>query len=100
MQAFGLRETAVKFEGRTLLGMTDWEGALQRAIEDPLTKFTLSLDGLPGSSTLSQITGAVQRGASGMGTATEWEFAQLDAAGRLLQAGFVRAGHIIEDAFG
>lgn len=97
---YGLEETATKVEGRTLMEITDWKGALQRAIDDPLTRFTVSLDGLSGSSPSDLIMTAVQNGSSGIGRATEWELAQLYAAGRLLGADFVEGGKIIKDAFG
>ena len=64
LEAHGLEATAAKVGGRTLLSDPEWMGTLQRAVGDSSTKFTVSLDGLSGSSTYSQIAGAAQRGAA------------------------------------
>lgn len=48
---------------------------LQKGVADPSTKFSVSLDGLSGSSTYAQVMGAAQRGASGAGGDTDWEIA-------------------------
>src|SRR5690606_2938842 len=71
----GLDETAAKVGGRTLLKDPEWRATLQRGIADPSTKFTVSLDGMSGSSVYQQVMGAAGRGASGAGGATDWEMA-------------------------
>ena len=74
--------------------------SLQAAIGASGTKFTVSLDGMSGSSTNSQIMGAVQRAASGAGGATDWEMAQLFQGGRLGDVTFVRGGSVVPNPWG
>jgi RHS repeat-associated protein len=97
LRAHGLEETATKVGGRTLLSDPDWMSTLQRAVGDPSTKFTISLDGLSGSSTYSQILSAAQRGASGFGGYTDWELSLLYNADRLGGATLVRGGVPVEN---
>ena len=66
-------------------------------MNDPSTKFTVSLDGMSGSSTYSQVMGAAQRGASGVGGYTDWEMMQLYQAGRLGDTTLVRGGVPVEN---
>jgi hypothetical protein len=95
LSAHGLEATAAKVGGRTLLDDPEWMASLQRAIGDPSTKFTVSLDGMLGGSTSSQVMGAAQRGAAGVGGYTDWEMAQLFQGGRLSDATFVRGGSVV-----
>ena len=96
----GLDETAAKVGGRTLLKDPNWMSTLQKAISDPATKFTVSLDGLSGTSTYSQIAGAATRGAAGTGGYTDWEMSQLFEGGRLPDATFIRGGSQVENPWG
>jgi hypothetical protein len=96
----GLEQTATKVGGRTLLNDSDWQATLQKAIANPSTKFTVSLDGMSGSSTYGQIMSAAQRGAAGVGGYTDWEMAQLYGAGRLPGVTFVRGGAVVPNPFG
>ena len=99
LRDFGLKDTASKVGGRTLLKDDDWMSSLRAAIDDPSTKFTVSLDGMSGSSTYAQVMNAVQRGA-GAGTkgwATDWEMLQLHEAGRLPGVTFMRGGSVVEN---
>jgi hypothetical protein len=73
---------------------------LQQGIANPDTQFTVSLDGMSGNGTYSQIMGAVQRGAAGTGGYTDWEMAQLYQGGRLPGVTFVRGGQVVESPFG
>jgi RHS repeat-associated protein len=100
LKNFGLEDTAAKVGGRTLLKDPDWQASVQKAIGDPSTKFTVSVDGMSGSSTYSQVIGAAQRGASGVGGYTDWEMAQLFGGGRLPDVTFVRGGTAIPNPFG
>lgn len=93
----GLDETASKVGGRTLLKDPEWRATLQRGIADPSTKFTVSLDGMSGSSVYQQVMGAAGRGASGAGGATDWEMAQLFQGGRLPDVTFLRGGTPVEN---
>jgi hypothetical protein len=74
--------------------------SVRQGVNDPRTKFTVSLDGLSGSSPYSQVMGAAQRGASGMGSATDWELSQLYQGGRLADTTFVRGGVSVPNPFG
>jgi hypothetical protein len=96
----GLEQTAVKVGGRTLLKDSDWQNTLRTAVADPSSNFTVSLDGMSGSSTYSQVMGAAQRGASGAGGYTDWEMAQLYGGGRLPGVTFVRGGSVVDNPFG
>jgi RHS repeat-associated protein len=95
LRAHGLEGTAGKMGGRTLLDDPEWMASLQKAIGNPSTKFTVSLDGMSGSSTYSQVMGAAQRGAGSSGGYTDWEMAQLFQAGRLPDVTFLRGGSIV-----
>jgi RHS repeat-associated protein len=97
LRAHGLEETAAKVGGRTLLKDPEWMSSLQKAIGDQTTKFTVSLDGMSGSSTYQQVMGAATRSASGAGGYTDWEMAQLFQGGRLPDVTFMRGGSIIEN---
>lgn len=99
LRAQGLENTAATVGGRTLLKDPEWMASLQKAIGDPSTRFTVSLDGMSGSSTYSQVMGAAQRGAGGAGSYTDWEMAQLFQGGRLADTTFMRAGSVVENPF-
>jgi hypothetical protein len=92
LRNFGLEDTASTVGGRTLLGDENWQATLQDAIANPDTKFTVSLDGLSGSSTYSKVMGAVQNGLTPNATPLNWELARLYQAGRLPTVNFVENG--------
>src|SRR6185437_14736552 len=100
LRDYGLEDTAAKVGGRTLLNDADWMSTLQREIGDSSTRFTVSTDGMSGSSTYGQIMSAAQRGAAGIGGYTDWEMAQLYAGDRLPDVYFVSGGLPIENPFG
>jgi len=100
LRDYGLEDTAAKVGGRTLLNDPDWMATLQREIGDSSTRFTVSTDGMSGSSTYGQIMSAAQRGAAGIGGYTDWEMAQLYAGDRLPDVYFVSGGLPIENPFG
>jgi hypothetical protein len=94
-----LENAAAQVGGRTLLEDPLWKTTLQNAIADPTTKFTVSLDGMPGSSTYSAVMSAVQRGVTGAGGATDWEMSLLYQAGRLKDVTFIQAGKPVANPF-
>jgi hypothetical protein len=100
LRNYGLEQTAAKVGGRTLLNDPDWMATLQKGIGNSSTRFTVSTDGMSGSSTYSQIMSAAQRGAAGTGSFTDWEMAQLFAGSRLPDVNFVGGGIPIENPFG
>jgi len=100
LRANGLEEAAAKVGGRTLLNDPDWMAAVHRGVGNPSTKVTVSLDGMSGSSTYSQVMSAAQRGAGGAGGYTDWEMAQLFEGGRLADTTFVRGGQVVNNPFG
>lgn len=77
------------------MGDSAWRQTLLKAIDDPSTKFTVSLDGLAGSTINSQVMGAVTRGATPVGKLTEWEMTQLYQGGRLGDVTFMRGGSVV-----
>jgi hypothetical protein len=77
----------------------NWQTTLQSSIGDPTTKFTVSLDGLSGSSTYSQVMSAVQNGSTPLATPLNWELAQLYQPGRLGDASFVSSGATVPNPF-
>jgi hypothetical protein len=95
----GLKETAAKVGGRTLLQDSEWRVTLKAAVQDPSTKFTVSLDGMSGSSTIEQVYNAVQRGERKGAWNTDWEMRLLYLAGRLADATFVRGGVAVPNPF-
>jgi hypothetical protein len=99
LRAFGLEKQAAAIGGRHLLNDADWKMTLRAAISEPSTRFTINLNGFSGSSTYSQVMGAVQRGMTRSATATEWEMAQLHQAGRLQGSTFMRDGKVLENPF-
>jgi Skp family chaperone for outer membrane proteins len=99
LKNFGLEETAGKVGGRTLPSDPAWQDTLRAAVGNPSTRFTVSLDGMSGSSTYSQVISAAQRGVAGAGGYTGWEMAQLYPAGRLGDTTFLRGGSVVENPF-
>lgn len=95
----GLEATAGKVGGRTLLKDPAWQDTLRSAVADPSTKFTVSLDGLSGSSPYSQVMSGAQRGLGGAGSYTDWELAQLYQGGRLGDVTFVKGGVPVPNPF-
>jgi hypothetical protein len=71
-----------------------WRQTLLKAIDDPSTRFTVSLDGFSGATLNSQVMGAVTRGATPTGKLTEWEMTQLYQGGRLGDVTFLRGGSV------
>lgn len=91
----GLQDTAALLGGRTLLASTNFVADFQAAVASPATRFTISLDGLSGSSVSAQLLGAAQRGAGGLRGAvgyTDYEIAQLYQSGLLGSVNLVRNG--------
>ena len=76
-----------------------WQATLADAVGNRATRFTVSLDGMSGTSTYSQVMNAAQRGAAGAGSCTDWEIAQLYPAGRLGDTTFLRGGSVVENPF-
>ncbi|MGN6223262.1 RHS repeat-associated core domain-containing protein [Pseudoxanthomonas sp.] len=97
LRNFGLEETAARVGGQTLLKDPAWRQTLVTALGNPSARFTVSVEGLAGTSVYSKIMGAVTRpGAS----ATNWELSQLAQAGRLGEVRFVdRAGNLLPNPF-
>ena len=86
---YGVERTAAAVGGRHLMNDPGWRTTFMAALGDARTKFTVSLDGLTGSSTYQKVMGAVQRGYGGDGL-TNWEMSQLHQAGRLGNVNFVQ----------
>lgn len=100
LEKAGLESTAARMGGKTLMNDPNWKSTLMNAIANPETKFTVSLDGLSGSSPYSQVMNAVQRGIGSNPGATNWELSQLYQAGRMSDVTFVQAGQVITNPFG
>jgi len=80
----------------------NWQTTLQTAVGNPSTRFTVSLDGVSGESTYSQVMGAAQQGfGSGavQGNYFNWEVSQLYQAGRLSSTTFMRGGQVVANPF-
>jgi RHS repeat-associated protein len=99
LQNFGLEDTASQAGGRTLLSEPDWQVNLQLAIGDPATRITVSLDGVSGASTYSQVMGAAQRGLTEGATPFNWEMGQLYQSGRLGGVTFMSGGQVVANPF-
>jgi hypothetical protein len=89
-KSIGLEERAAQIGGRTLMNDPDWQATLTKAIADPGTKISVALDDVGGASTFGRVMGAVQRGASGLGSPFDWEMQQLYSAGQLGSTDFMR----------
>ena len=100
-KSIGLEEQAAKLGGRHLMGSADWQAEVLKAIANPNTKISVVLDGLEGTgTTYSRIISAVQRSASGAGSALDWELAQLYQSGRLSTTSLIERGNGIYNPFG
>lgn len=95
----GLKETAVKIGARTLMNDPEWKSTLAKAIADPNTKISVSVDGLSGKDVYSQVMSAAQRGLSGIGSNTDYEMGQLYSSNRLSRVDFVSRGSKISNPF-
>jgi RHS repeat-associated protein len=87
LASHGLERTAAAVGGRHLMNDASWRTTFIAALGDTRTTFTVSLDGLSGSSTYQKVMGAAQQAGQG---ATNWEMAQLYQAGRLGSVNFVQ----------
>ena len=97
LDSFGLRETARRVGGVTLMKDPNWKSTLMAALGDDSIRFTVSLRGFR-AATKSEVLRAAQRGAAGTGGATDWELAMLYQSGRLETATFLdEAGNVIEN---
>lgn len=96
-ESYGLRKLAEQVGSRHLLDDMNWRETLRAAIENPSTRFTISLDGLAGANAYSKLIGAAQRGAASGVIATEWEIAQLYQAGRLSQVVLIEGGKVVQN---
>jgi hypothetical protein len=85
--------------GRTLLSDPSWKSTLLGAVANPSTKFTVSLEGMAGSSTYSKVMGAAQQGIGPRATATNWEMAQLYQGGRLKDVTFMEGNKVVPNPF-
>jgi RHS repeat-associated protein len=100
LRDFGTRELADRLGATHLLDHPEWMSALQSAIRNPGTKFTVNLEGFSGESIYSQVMGAVQWGLTPAAKYTEWEMAQLYQAGRLGTVNFVnKVGEVLANPF-
>jgi len=77
----------------------NWQATLQTALQDSSTKFTVSLDGVAGSSPYSQFMGAAQKGVGPNGSPFNWEMAQIYQAGRQGSVTFVQGGKTLPNPF-
>lgn len=99
LEAFGLERTAAQVGGRTLMNDVNWQATLQTAVVDPSARFTISLDGVSGTSPYSQFMSAAQRGFTPGATPFNWEMGQLYQAGRQIDSTFVQGGAVIPNPF-
>jgi hypothetical protein len=99
LDRFGIQGTADRLGAETLLKDQNWRETLSGAIADPSSRFTVSLDGLTGSSPYSQVMTAVQQGISPNASPTNWELAQLYQAGLLPSVNFVSGGANLPNPF-
>jgi RHS repeat-associated protein len=100
LRAFGLEQTAAKVGGETLLSDPNWKATLLNALANPSTRFTVSVEGLNGSSVYSQVMGAAQRGLGAFASPTNWELGQLYQNGLLSTTTFVDAlGNVLANPF-
>jgi hypothetical protein len=77
----------------------NWQTSLQTALENPSTRFTISMDGVSGASTYSQFMSAAQRGLTSGATPFNWEMGQIYQAGRHVNATFMRGGQVVVNPF-
>ncbi|WP_189343807.1 hypothetical protein [Mesorhizobium sp. M8A.F.Ca.ET.213.01.1.1] len=95
----GLKQTAEKIGARTLMNDPEWKSTLARAIADPNTKISVSVDGLSGKGVYGQVMSAAQRGLSGIGSNTDYEMGQLYSQNRLSSVDFISNGSKISNPF-
>jgi RHS repeat-associated protein len=99
----GLKELAEQVGGRTLLNLTGsaFRQAFYDALGDSNTTFTLSLDGLRGSTTAEQLDYAIARGARGFvgKNYTNAEIAALFNSGRLGATTLMRSGEVVANPY-
>jgi RHS repeat-associated protein len=93
--AQGLDATAANVGGRTLLADANWQATVTQAVANPGTRFTVALDGMPGTSVTNRIMASVQRSSTGKGGYTDWEMAQLYQGGRLPDVTFIEGGKVV-----
>jgi RHS repeat-associated protein len=101
LDSYGLEHTAARVGGRTLMSDPNFRSTIMNSVNNPNTRFTVSLDGFKGATTQEQIMNAVQNGIA-RGTSgghTNWEMAQLYRAGRLPTTNFVRDGKSVPNPF-
>ncbi|MDB5337684.1 MAG: hypothetical protein JWN70_3303 [Planctomycetaceae bacterium] len=74
---------------------------LRSAVGDADSDFTVSLDGMSGESTYSQVMSAAQRGAVGprLGGYTDWDMSELFQGGQSADTTFVRGDVPVENPF-
>lgn len=73
LRNYGLESTAAKVGGRTLLSDPNWKRSLAKAIADPSTRFSVSVDGLAGASAAEKVLRAAEQGIRPGATPTNWE---------------------------
>ena len=98
-RSLNVEKIAQQIGGRHLMGSLDYRLEVADAIANPNTKISVALDGVVGESTYSQIMQSVMRESKGVGTAFDWEMAQLYNAGRLPSVQFVREGKNVDNPF-
>jgi hypothetical protein len=100
LERFGLKQVAEKVGAETLLKDPNWKATLLKEIANPSSSFTVSVEGLNGTSVAGKVLSAAQQGIRAGATPTNWELAQLYQAGRLSGVTFVnRAGEILANPF-
>jgi RHS repeat-associated protein len=99
LEAHGLQQTATRVGGRTLMNDVNWQTSLQKALGNPSTRLTISLDGVSGTSPYSQFMSAVQRGITHGATPFNWDMGQLFQAGRHVDATFIQGGRVLVNPF-
>jgi hypothetical protein len=83
-----------------LLKDPSWKATLMKEVANPQSTFTVSVEGLNGTSVAGKVLSAAQQGIRPGATPTNWELAQLYQAGRLSSVTFVnRAGEILANPF-
>jgi RHS repeat-associated protein len=102
LESQGLQQTATQVGGRTLMTDANWQATLQTSLGNPSTRFTVSLDGVTGTSPYSQFMGAAQQGlGSGavQGNWFNWEMGQIYQAGRQGSVNFMQGGSVVPNPF-
>jgi hypothetical protein len=100
LRAYGLEAAAKGIPGAThLLSDPNWRTTLMTALGNASSRFTVILDGFAGSNVRQMVMNAVQRGATPAAHATEWEMAQIWAAGRIGDVTFMLKGVVMANPF-